>query len=179
MRLIFIYGPPAAGKLTVGRIVAERTGLPLFHNHLIVDAVGAVFPFGSDEFVRLREQFWMETIVAAACADRSLIFTFNPEASVAADFPTRLSETVAGSGGEVIFVALKIDADEQERRIASRDRAQFGKLQSLELLRELRPSMTDCEAKMPKPFLLIDTSATAPEDAADAIIRALERYDER
>ena len=47
MKLVFIYGPPAAGKLTIARKVAEKAGLALYHNHMIVDAVGAVFPFGS------------------------------------------------------------------------------------------------------------------------------------
>ena len=56
MRLIFIYGPVASGKLTIARLVSERTGLPLFHNHLVVDAVAAVFPFGSEAFVILRER---------------------------------------------------------------------------------------------------------------------------
>lgn len=58
MQLIFLYGPMAAGKLTVARELAARTGFALFHNHLLVDAVAAVFPFGSPSFVRLREQFW-------------------------------------------------------------------------------------------------------------------------
>ncbi|MDV3459172.1 hypothetical protein RZN05_19400 [Sphingomonas sp. HF-S4] len=47
-----LYGPPAAGKRTIARVIAE---LPLFHNHLVVDAVAAIFPFGAPEFVRLRE----------------------------------------------------------------------------------------------------------------------------
>lgn len=79
MRLLFLYGPIASGKLTVAQLVAERTGLALFHNHLVVDAVAAVFPFGSDAFVRLREQFWLDTFAAAAAEERSLVFTFAPE----------------------------------------------------------------------------------------------------
>lgn len=89
MLLLFLYGPVASGKLTIGRLVAERTGIPLFHNHLIVDAVSAVFPFGSEPFVRLREGFWLEMMGAAAQAGRSLIFTFTPEPTVAEDFPER------------------------------------------------------------------------------------------
>src|ERR1700744_3598970 len=58
MDLVFIHGPAAAGKLTVGKALAALTGYPLFHNHLIVDAVAAVFPFGSAAFVRLRQDFW-------------------------------------------------------------------------------------------------------------------------
>jgi len=93
MRLLFIYGPPASGKLTIARLITERTGLPLFHNHLIVDAVA--FPFGSKEFIRLRERFWLETISTAAEAGQSLIFTFAPEPTVADDFPDRMSRLVS------------------------------------------------------------------------------------
>src|SRR3712207_8263459 len=32
--LLFLHGPPAVGKLTVARRVAELTGWRLFHNHL-------------------------------------------------------------------------------------------------------------------------------------------------
>jgi hypothetical protein len=86
MRVIFIYGQPASGKLTVARALAERTGIAVFHNHLVVDALEAVFPFGSEPFVRLREQFWLAVFAEAAQADRSLIFTFAPEPTVARDF---------------------------------------------------------------------------------------------
>jgi hypothetical protein len=50
MQLIFIFGQVALGKLTVARELAARTDVALFHNHLVVDAVSAVFPFGSEPF---------------------------------------------------------------------------------------------------------------------------------
>lgn len=175
MRLIFLHGPPAAGKLTIGRLVSARTGLPLFHNHLIVDAVAAVFPFGSPEFVRLRERFWIETIDAAARIGQSLIFTFAPEPSVAEDFPARVADIVAGCGGEVIYVALDVSTDAQEQRVANEARAEFGKLRSLELLCTLGPVMAVCAAAMPTSALRLDTTTITPNEAADAIVRLLER----
>ena len=33
MRLIFLCGSPASGKLTIAEILSERTGVPLFRNH--------------------------------------------------------------------------------------------------------------------------------------------------
>lgn len=148
MRLLFIYGPPASGKLTIGRMVANRTGLALFHNHLIVDAVAAVFAFGSEQFVQLRERFWLDTISAAARAGRSIIFTFAPEPTVAPDFPARLYQAVEHAGGEVLSVALAVEDADQEKRLIAADRAMFGKLQSLDLLRELRPAITACLTTM-------------------------------
>jgi adenylate kinase family enzyme len=43
MKLIFIYGPPASGKLTIAEILSERTGIPLFHNHLSRDLVKDIY----------------------------------------------------------------------------------------------------------------------------------------
>lgn len=59
MKLIFIYGLPVMGKLTVAQELMAITGYKVFHNHLVVDTLLSVFEFGSPEFVELREQFWL------------------------------------------------------------------------------------------------------------------------
>lgn len=169
MEIVFVYGPAAAGKLTVSRELARLTALPLFHNHLVVDAVGAVFPFGSEPFVRLRESFWLQTFTEAARCGRSLIFTFAPEATVDRRFPDRVRAAVEPFGGSVVFVALTVSPEEQERRIGDASRSEFGKLTSLELLRELRDSFDASLAAMPAAELSIDTEACDPREAAARI----------
>ena len=173
MRLIFLYGPPAAGKYTIARLVSERTGLPLFHTHLVVDAVAAVFPFGSDSFVRLREQFWLETFRAAAHESRSLIFTFQPEPSVAADFPRRVADLVEAAGGEAVFVRLTLSLEEQLARIDAADRAKFGKLRDRDLLRALHEQFAASEDAMPQARLMLDTGTMQPDEAASRIVALL------
>src|SRR5215470_2116203 len=155
MKLLFLYGPAASGKLTIARELATLTGFALFHNHLVVDAVAAVFPF-----VKLREQFWLAMFHEAAEAGHSLIFTFAPEASVAPDFSDRTRQAVEAAGGEIIFVRLTLSRHEQERRIGNPDRAAFSKLRSLDLLRELRDEFMASEAAMPPAAFTIDTEAT-------------------
>lgn len=173
MQLIFIYGQVASGKLTVARALAEKTGFSLFHNHLIVDAVSAVFPFGSNEFVRLRERFWLEVMETAAAAGRSLIFTFAPEPTVSADFADRVSAVVEAAGGRVLFVALTLDSEEQERRVTNSDRASFGKLRSIDLLRHLRTDFAKCMKAMPEAEVTIDTGTTSPASAVARIVAAI------
>jgi hypothetical protein len=173
MRVIFIYGQPASGKLTIARELAGRTGMALFHNHLVVDALEAVFPFGSEAFVRLREQFWLAVFAEAARTDRSLIFTFTPEPTVARDFPERVRTLVQSAGGEVMFVALTIPPEEQERRLMRPDRASFGKLRSVDLLRRLRDDLVACTAAMPAPTLTVDTSIVEPEETVTMITRIM------
>ena len=72
MKLIFIYGAAAVGKLTVARELARLTGFRLFHNHLTVDLVSAVFDFGTEPFVKLREQIWLKVFREAALGETSL-----------------------------------------------------------------------------------------------------------
>ena len=173
MKLVFLYGPLASGKLTIARELAALTGFALFHNHLVVDAVAAVFPFGNERFARLREQFWLAMFREAAEADHSLIFTFAPEASVAPDFPDRARQAVEAAGGEVTFVRLTVPRDEQERRIGNPDRAAFGKLRSLDMLSELRDQLTASEAAMPTAAFTIDTGITTPTAASRLIAERL------
>jgi hypothetical protein len=173
MHLVFIYGPPAAGKLTIARHLAARTGFSLFHNHLVVDAVHAVFPFGSADFIRLREMFWLETLQAACGDDRSLIFTFQPEDTVAPDFASRVEAMVSDSGGRTTFVRLTLSLDGQLARLNNEDRENFGKLRDPELLRQLHQGFLACEEAMPDPGITIDTGVVSAQDAADEIQRAL------
>jgi hypothetical protein len=173
MKLVFIFGPPASGKLTVGRALAGLTGFALFHNHLIVDAVASVFPFGSERFVRLREEFWLTVMREAAEEGRSILFTFAPEPSVAADFPERVRNLVEAAGGAVHFVRLTVPPALQEERLDAASRQEFGKLRSVALLRRMRDAMTACEAAMPSAVVTIDTGVTEPAEAARLIAERL------
>jgi hypothetical protein len=175
MQLVFVYGPPAAGKYTVSRQVAEMTGLALFHNHLVVDTVASVFPFGSPAFVRLREQFWMDVFEAAIAEDRSLIFTFQPEASVSPDFAHRVVGRTRDAGGDVFLVHLKLSAEGQLARISNTDRAKFGKLRDAALLATLQANFEACERAMPAADLVIDSAAVSAEAAAAQIAGHLRR----
>lgn len=170
MHVLFIYGAPACGKLTIGKEVARRSGYALFHNHLVVDALLAVFPFGSPDFVTLREKFWLDTIEAAARRGRSLVFTFCPEPTVGAGFPERLEALVQQAGGTVTFIRLDVSEEEQERRLVSPSRT-GGKLRRVEVLRTFRKDFQRSLLTMPDPALSIDTTVTTAEAAASQIVQ--------
>lgn len=172
MKLIFLWGPAAAGKLTVARELGRLTGLPVFHNHLVVDALLERLPFGDPEFVRLRESMWMAGFETAARSGQSMIFTFQPEPTVTPGFADRVADMVSEAGGEVKFVRLVISREEQERRIANEDRKAFKKLVSLDLLRNLRDGFEQSEAEMPPADLVIDAEIDDPETAARRIAAA-------
>lgn len=168
MDLVFIHGRPAAGKLTVANAPGRATGYPVFHNHLVLDVLTTVFPFGSEAFIKLRERMWLDVFTEASRADTSLIFTFAPESTVPAGFPLRVQRAVGAAGGAVHFVRLKVSVGEQERRIALPSRRNLGKLSDLETLHRLR--RTPIAGEQPPTDLVIDTEEQSPEAAAATII---------
>ena len=169
MKLIFLHGPAAAGKLTVGRALQELTGFRLFHNHLVVDTLLSVFPFGTPSFVQLREQTWLSVFEAAAKDDISIIFTFAPESTVNPGFVEAAVAVVQAAGGKICFVELTCPIDVLEQRMEDPSRAQFLKLNSVAVFRELRQKGADRFPALPSSGLSIDTSAVEPKEAARRI----------
>src|SRR4051812_44584728 len=102
MILVFLHGPPAAGKYTVGCELAARTGFELYHNHLVVDEVLRHHAFGTPEFISARDRAWRLHLGAAARdPHRRLIFTFNPENSVPQAFIDWLFREGPADGGHL------------------------------------------------------------------------------
>ena len=168
MKLVFIHGAPAVGKLSVARELAKLTGFRLFHNHLTVDLVSSVFPFGSEPFVLLREQVWLSVFREAAKNDISVIFTFNPERTVRARFIEDTVGVVESAGGQVYFVELTCSQSELERRIENPSRKEFGKLCSIEQYRALEEAGAFSFRKLPT-GLSLDTSDNSPAATAALI----------
>ena len=169
MRLIFIHGAPAVGKLTVARELANITGFRLFHNHLTVDLLTAVFDFDAESFIALRESIWLSVFREAAQREISLIFTFNPESTVRERFIHDTIDAVESRGGRVIFIELTCSVDEMERRIENPSRRGFGKLHSLEQYRELKRAGAFEHPIMPDVGRSYDTTSRNPKEVAQMI----------
>jgi chloramphenicol 3-O-phosphotransferase len=168
MRLVFLHGPPAVGKLTVARELAKLTGFSLFHNHLTVDLVSSLFSFGSEPFVQLREQIWLSAFGEAARQALSLIFTFNPERTVREHFIKDAIDVVESEGGRIIFVELTCSEHELERRIEHASRKEFGKLASIVQYRLLKDAGAFQFPKLP-PGMTVDTTSQSPDLTAKLI----------
>ena len=56
MKLVFIIGNAAVGKMTVGQELMKITDLRLFHNHMTIEPVIEIFGYYDGKVVkRLRE----------------------------------------------------------------------------------------------------------------------------
>jgi hypothetical protein len=176
--LVYIYGPPAVGKLTVATALQRRTGYRLFHNHQTVNALREVFEFRSDAFTAVLHRTRLDVFETAAAHGIDLIFTTNsvwvgPDGRARfAEFADQAGQRTEAAGGRAVFVQLVAPTEVLEARVASEARRQHGKLgdpaRLLEMLDQHDP------APLHPADLIIDTSALSPPEAAATIAAALE-----
>jgi tRNA uridine 5-carbamoylmethylation protein Kti12 len=171
MKLIFIYGPPAAGKLTVSKALADATRFKIFHNHLSIDCVESVFEFGTKPFARLVDLIRMETIEEAAKEKiDGLIFTFCYAAEHDEPFVRRVIERVEKHGGEVCLVQLICEQSVLEERVLSEERKNFNKASNLDILRKILENYDLFSPFPERSSLTIDNTSLSPQEAARRII---------
>lgn len=166
MRLIFIYGLPGTGKLTVARALAALTGYKLFHNHLTVDLAASLFKHGSPEYMEYVRALRLEAFARAAAANVDLVFTFW-YSNISMPSVERYRETVENAGGRVDFVQIHCRPEILEQRVTSDSRR--GK--KLDNVADLRVALEQYGTTdtIPNTQLCIDNSDLEPIDAARLI----------
>ena len=169
-QVIFLFGRPGVGKLTVGELLAADTGYRLLHNHAIVDLVTSLFSFGSPPFVALREKLWLATIGACITAKQSgVIMTFAPESTVTDEFIPTLKKRVTARRGVIRFIELRCTDAELETRLTAESREKFGKLRDVKQFRKLHKAGVFDRPKLPPAELTVDTTDKEPVESARLI----------
>jgi hypothetical protein len=175
-QVVFLFGRPGVGKLTVGELLAVETGYRLLHNHSVVDLVTSLFPFGSPPFVTLREKIWLGAIDACLAAKQAgVIMTFAPESTVTDDFIPALQKRVLARGGALRLIELRCSAAELEIRIKDDSRQRFGKLKDVYEFRKLDKEGAFDRPQMPAAELVVDTTNANPLESARAIAKHLRK----
>ena len=178
MYVVFIHGPAASGKYTIGSHLSKVSGLPLFHNHLAVDAAKSLFAFGTTSFNKLRSTIWHTAFEEAAASNQSFIFTFHPEASVDPSLIEDLCQSIYRHKGRVHFIELVCSRDSILRRLTEAGRSKFGKLSDAELYRWLESEGAFDFPPLPEPLLVINTDDLSPVAAAERIAQAVTAAEE-
>lgn len=179
--LLFVIGPPAVGKMTVGAAVARRTGFRLFHNHMTIEPLVRLFPFGSPQFTRLNDEFRSRILQEAAASDLpglvfSVVWCFDDPAD--AEAVDRYAAPFAARGGRVLFLELTAPLETRlERNTGPTRLAEKPTKQDLEWSRQNVITM-DGEHRMNShgyfdgrdDHLLVDNTHLSPDEVAEQAV---------
>ena len=173
MKLVFIYGQPGVGKLTVAQELAKVTGYKLFHNHITADLVFSLFPFGTKECFALADKLRLDFIEAAAKHNiKGMIFTFVYGIEISGDnkdaiFIKKVVRAVRRHHGEVLFVKLTCDEKKLRRRIRHPSRKKFRKLRRIKnLLATRQKYILDATIPFDKSYIIENTHISPKKVAA-------------
>jgi hypothetical protein len=123
MKLVFIHGAPAAGKLATARALLSLVNGRLFDNHAAIDVARTVFDFGAPGFWELVQVVRMSVLGAAAerCAPLVVIRCVYVEPD---DLPIfeQFESIVKRRGRQILPVFLRCSTEEIIRRIGNADR---------------------------------------------------------
>jgi len=173
MKLLFLYGPPAAGKYTIGTEIAERTGYKLFHNHMTVDISRLLFGEPGNNVPQasaLKDQLRTDVIRTAAEQNIDLIFTLAYTRGASDQFVYDVVKAVTDNHGCVCFVQLHAPRAVLHSRINNTSRHLLGKPTSSQQLDE---KFARGGVDLPVLFtnnLRLDTSLLDPQEAAERVI---------
>lgn len=107
MKLVFLHGAPATGKLTVAKALLNVVPGRLLDNHAAIDFARTIFEFGAPGFWELVHQIRLAALEAAAQHGVPLVvITFCY--SDPTDLPQfeEFERLVLGAGGELLPVFL-------------------------------------------------------------------------
>ena len=180
MKLVWLIGPHAVGKMTVGQELAKMTDLNLFHNHMSIELAVAVLgqrPNTWQLVRRIREAVFDE---ALDCPDLpGLIFTYMCAFDDPADvnYVREVSGQFQAQGAQVYYVELKAEKQVRLERNKSKNRLahkptkrDLEKSEALFLRLEEKYRLNTAEDEDVFPgMLVIDNTYLAPDETARRI----------
>jgi shikimate kinase len=168
VRHVLLYGPPAAGKLTVARMLAERYNMTLLDNHMTFDVALRVFDFGTQEFNELVESLRTVLLEATAAAGRDSVSTFVFGHEVDRPYVARVEATATRCGIDLCRVQLCPPPEVLQLRVTSESRLSTNKIRDPETLVDLLAKY-DLYAPIDTADLKIDNSERSPEEVVAEI----------
>ena len=122
MKLVFLIGNGAVGKMTVGQELMKLTGLRLFHNHMTIEPVIEVFGYYNGTVVSKMRQIIFEEF--AKSDNYGMIFTYMWAFDQQSDWDSveRVSNIFKEQGAEVYYVELVASQEVRLKRNRTENR---------------------------------------------------------
>ncbi len=177
MKLVFIFGDAAVGKMTVGQELIKITDLRLFYNHMTIEPVLEIFGERNDPAIdRMR---WVVLEEFAKTDLEGLIFTMMWDLDDPADwaYAAKAAKIFEDRRAEVYYVELVADQKVRLERNGSENRLKHkaskrNVKESNEWLVEVdtRRRFVSREGEIPFPhYIKIDNTDLPPEEVARQI----------
>lgn len=177
MKLVFLIGNGAVGKMTVGQELMKITDLRLFHNHMTIEPVLEVFGYYNGTVVSKMRQIIFEEF--AKSDNYGMIFTYMWAFDQQSDWDTveRVTNIFKDQGAEVYYVELvapqevRLKRNETENRLknkASKRDLEFSRNNILKHDEKYRLESYDGEITFEN-CLKIDNTNLLPEEVARMI----------
>lgn len=176
MKLVFIIGSGAVGKMTVGQELMKITGLRLFHNHMAIEPVIEIFGyFDGKTILDIREAVFRNF---AASSSYGMIFTymwaFDHQEDW--DYIEHVKDIFRPYDTEFYYVELvapqeiRLARNATENRIKNKPSKADVKLSNERLKKEDQYRLVSKEGEIPfGNYLRIDNSNLSAADAARLI----------
>ena len=169
MNLVFLYGPPASGKLTVAEKLSKLTGIPLFHNHLSRDLVKDIYGDTLRDNYALVDRIRFDVLDYCSTNNTDLIFTYVYEGSDDDVNVRDFIKTIEDNGGEVLFVELYANKDDLIDRVDNESRKKYKKLIDPVIMETLTEDMSIYSIAFVD-SLKINTSKLTSDESAQTIV---------
>ena len=172
MKLLFLYGPPASGKLTVANKLSELTKIPLFHNHLSRDIVKDIYGKNLLNHYALVDQIRFDVLSYCANQGTDIIFTYVYEGKTDDENVRKLINAIKNNGGDVVFIELKASREDLIKRVSNDSRKLYKKLIDPEEMTRITEDLSIYSMPFVDSFV-INTSELSPEESANFIAAKL------
>lgn len=168
-KLIFIYGPPASGKLSIAKKLAKKTDIALFHNHLTFDLACTVYKVWSKPFYDYCETLRLDAIKRALENKQSIIFTFCYIHKEDLPFVKKIQKIAKQTNSDICFVQLKTKQKVLNQRVVSKSRMLYSKIHSIEELKEFSKKNNYFEAIPKSDSLSLNTKKNSIKKSVQLI----------
>lgn len=125
MNVLFLFGPQAVGKMTIGEILSKKLDIPLLFNHMTLDVISPFIGWTKKTFelsTQLRKNIFQAMVDQPE--NKGLIFTFVWALDVEEDRKEveNFKQIFTSAGINVYFIELEAELEERLRRNKTENR---------------------------------------------------------